>query len=196
MVNNGILTQDQEPGTKLNCMLLCSTDCCHIDSFYWTFLETNGLSQEWIHWLLQWVVGHLSDEALGQVWFQLLIIASSPYNKGLLRWLSGKKKKKKKNPPANAGDARHTGSIPGSGRSLGEGNNNPLQYLARKSHGHRSLVGLQSMGSQRVGNDYSYTAIPLTWVFLRFSFMGTRDQNKSKGERTHQSLHVTWRPWP
>ena len=30
-----------------------------------------------------------------------------------------------KNLPANAGD---TGSIPWSGRSLGEGNNNPLQY--------------------------------------------------------------------
>ena len=33
-----------------------------------------------------------------------------------------------KNPPANAGDIRDTGSIPGSGRSLGEGNGNPLQY--------------------------------------------------------------------
>ena len=30
-----------------------------------------------------------------------------------------------KNPPANAGDL---GSIPGSGRSPGEGNGNPLQY--------------------------------------------------------------------
>ena len=30
-----------------------------------------------------------------------------------------------KNPPANAGD---TGSIPGSGRSPGEGNGSPLQY--------------------------------------------------------------------
>ena len=30
-----------------------------------------------------------------------------------------------KNPPANAGDLR---SIPGSGRSPGEGNGNPLQY--------------------------------------------------------------------
>ena len=30
-----------------------------------------------------------------------------------------------KNPPANAGG---TGSIPGSGRSSGEGNGNPLQY--------------------------------------------------------------------
>jgi len=30
-----------------------------------------------------------------------------------------------KNPPTNAGD---TGSIPGLGRSPGEGNGNPLQY--------------------------------------------------------------------
>ena len=33
-----------------------------------------------------------------------------------------------KNPPASAGDARNTGLIPGSGRSLGEGNSNPLEY--------------------------------------------------------------------
>ena len=32
-----------------------------------------------------------------------------------------------KSPPANAGDARGVGSIPGSGRSPGEGNGNPLQ---------------------------------------------------------------------
>ena len=33
-----------------------------------------------------------------------------------------------KNQPANAGDARDTGSIPGSGRSPGEGNGHLLQY--------------------------------------------------------------------
>ena len=33
-----------------------------------------------------------------------------------------------KNPPANAEDARDASSIPGSERSLGEGNGNPLQY--------------------------------------------------------------------
>ena len=33
-----------------------------------------------------------------------------------------------KNSSANAADARDTGSIPGSGRSPGEGNANPLQY--------------------------------------------------------------------
>ena len=32
-----------------------------------------------------------------------------------------------KNPAANAGDIRDAGSIPGSGRSLGEGNGNPIQ---------------------------------------------------------------------
>ena len=34
-----------------------------------------------------------------------------------------------KNLLANAGNIRDRGSIPGSGRSLGEGNGNPLQYF-------------------------------------------------------------------
>ena len=38
-----------------------------------------------------------------------------------------------KNPPANAGDTRNTGSIPGSGRSPGEGNGNPLQCSCLKN---------------------------------------------------------------
>ena len=33
-----------------------------------------------------------------------------------------------KNMPENAGDVKDTDSIPGSGRSPGEGNGNPLQY--------------------------------------------------------------------
>ena len=33
-----------------------------------------------------------------------------------------------KNPPANAGDTRDVGSIPGSGRPPGGGHDNPLQY--------------------------------------------------------------------
>ena len=33
-----------------------------------------------------------------------------------------------KNPPANAGDIRDAGSIPGSGRSPGGGHGKPLQY--------------------------------------------------------------------
>ena len=38
-----------------------------------------------------------------------------------------------KNPPANAGDARDLGSIPGSGRSPGERNGYPLQYSCREN---------------------------------------------------------------
>ena len=35
-----------------------------------------------------------------------------------------------KNPPANAGDARNIGSVPGLGRTLGEGNSTHSSILA------------------------------------------------------------------
>ena len=42
----------------------------------------------------------------------------------------------------NAGDAGDAGSIPGSGRSLGGGQGNPLQYSCLENpHGQRSLAG-------------------------------------------------------
>ena len=47
---------------------------------------------------------------------------------GLPRWLSGKKKS-----TCKAGDERDTGSIPGSGKSLGEGNDNLLQHSCLES---------------------------------------------------------------
>ena len=47
-----------------------------------------------------------------------------------------------KNSPVNAGDAGDLGSIPGSGKSPGEGNGNPLQYSSLENpHGQKSLVG-------------------------------------------------------
>ena len=46
-----------------------------------------------------------------------------------------------KNSPANAGDARDMGSIPGSGRSLGGGNGNPLQYSCLENPIERSVMG-------------------------------------------------------
>ena len=46
------------------------------------------------------------------------------------------------NLPANAGDIRDMGLIPGSGRSPGGGHGNPLQYSCLESpHGQRSLAG-------------------------------------------------------
>ena len=54
-----------------------------------------------------------------------------------------------KNPPASAGEERDTGSIPGLGRSPGEGNGNLLQlFLPGKFHGHRSLAGYSPWGSK------------------------------------------------
>ena len=50
----------------------------------------------------------------------------------------------------NAGDL---GSIPGSGRSPGNGNGNPLQYPCLDNPWTEEPGGLQSMGSQRVGHD-------------------------------------------
>jgi len=38
-----------------------------------------------------------------------------------------------KNPPANAGDMRNAGSIPGLEKSLGGGHGNPLQYSSLKN---------------------------------------------------------------
>ena len=38
-----------------------------------------------------------------------------------------------KNATANAGDVRDVGSVPGSGRSPGEGHDNPLQYSCLKN---------------------------------------------------------------
>ena len=58
-----------------------------------------------------------------------------------------------KNPPANTGDIRDTGMIPGSGRSPGEGNGNPLQYACLDNLIDSGDWQLQSMGSQRVRHD-------------------------------------------
>ena len=58
-----------------------------------------------------------------------------------------------KNPPANAGDLRDTGWIPGWERSPGVGNGNTLQYSSWKIPWTEEPGGLQSTRSQRVGHD-------------------------------------------
>ena len=47
----------------------------------------------------------------------------------------------------NAGDP---GLIPGVGRSIGEGNGNPLHFLPGESHGRRSLVGYSPWGHEEL----------------------------------------------
>ena len=58
-----------------------------------------------------------------------------------------------KNPPANAGEIRDPGSIPGSGRSLEEGMVTHSIILAWRVPWTEEPGGLQSIGSKRVGHD-------------------------------------------
>ena len=80
------------------------------------------------------------------------------------------------NSPANAGDMRDVGLIPGLGRSPGGGNGNPLQFSCLENPMDR---GAQCLGSQRVGHDQSNVARKhtgsLCWghahVFTSFLFL-------------------------
>ena len=55
-----------------------------------------------------------------------------------------------KNLPANAGDVRDAGSIPGSGRSCGREHGKPLQYSCPENPMSEEPGRLQSIGSKRV----------------------------------------------
>ena len=61
-----------------------------------------------------------------------------------------------KNPPANTGDVRDTGLVPGLGRSPGGGHGHPLQYSCLENPMDRGAW--QALRSQRVRHDSS--AIP------------------------------------
>ena len=59
-----------------------------------------------------------------------------------------------KNLPVNAEDLRDLGSIPGLGRSPGEGHGNPLQYSCRENSMDRGAWQATGSpgGSQRIGH--------------------------------------------
>ena len=58
-----------------------------------------------------------------------------------------------KNPAANARDTRDLGSVPGSGRSPGKGNGNPLQYSCLENAMDREAWRATVMGPQKVRYD-------------------------------------------
>ena len=58
-----------------------------------------------------------------------------------------------KNLPANTGDARDVGSIPGLEKSPGGGNSNPLQYSCLENPQWTGDWQLQFMVSERVRHD-------------------------------------------
>ena len=55
-----------------------------------------------------------------------------------------------KNPPANAGDIRDVGSIPGSGRSPEEGMANIPVFLPGEPYGQSILAGYSSQGGKEL----------------------------------------------
>ena len=57
------------------------------------------------------------------------------------------------NPPANSGDVRDMGSIPGSGRSPGGGHDTYSCIFVWRIPWTEEPGGLQSIGSQRVRHD-------------------------------------------
>ena len=65
-----------------------------------------------------------------------------------------------KNPPANAGDTRDVGSIPGSGRSPGVGNGNPLQYSCLENPVHRGAWQAMVQGVTKSWTWLSTHALP------------------------------------
>ena len=79
---------------------------------------------------------------------------------GLLRWLSGKES-------TSTGDID---SIPGLGRSPGEGNGNPLQHSCLGNPMDRETWQLQSIGSQRTGHSWAHTQDILNWLLYFTNF--------------------------
>ena len=57
--------------------------------------------------------------------------------------------------PANEEEVKDTGSIPASGRSPGEGNDNPLQYSCLENPMDRGSLAIHSSWNRRVGHDGS-----------------------------------------
>ena len=81
----------------------------------------------------------------------------------------------------NAGDL---GSIPGSGRSPGEGNGNPLPvFLPGGSHGQRSLVGYSPQGRKESDTTerlhlHLHLHLPSTWIKQGIYFLSSLSRKK------------------
>ena len=70
-----------------------------------------------------------------------------------------------KNPPANAGDIRDVGSVPGLGRSPGEGHGNSLQYSC--------LENAMSSGAWRAIQSIGYKeSVTKSWTQLKLLSTG------------------------
>ena len=105
----------------------------------------------------------------------ICILPEISWKWGLLWWLRCKE---------SACHAENLGSIPGFGRSPGEGHGNPLQYSCLVNRMDRGLGRLPSIGSQRVGrywatNTHTYTSWKWGCVSPSESYQVTYNANTS-----------------
>ena len=95
------------------------------------------------------------------------------------------------------------GSIPGSGRSPGEGNGNPLQYpCLENAHGQRSLAGYSSYGRRESDmteeNFYSHTEETIiekdtcTSMFIGGLFIIARVWKQPRCPSTDEWITILW----
>ena len=111
--------------------------------------KVSGMEKSGLVTLVQYLDS--SDEGKGCVQFSVLVVELSLWNPNHghycdLFWAS-QVALMVKNPPANAGDTRDVGSIPGSRRSPGGGHGNPLQWrMPGECHGQRSLEAYSPQG--------------------------------------------------
>ena len=95
---------------------------------------------------------------------------------------------------ASAYNAGYLGSVPGSGRSPGEGNGNPLQYSCLEN----PMDQEEAMGSQRVRHDWA-TSLLLSFTFvcqLYFKKKGREEGRVEVVERKECLMReVYWERW-
>ena len=90
---------------------------------------------------------------------------------GLPRWHSGK------GSACQCWSTGELGSIPGSGRSPGEGNGNPLQYPCLEIPRREEPGRLQPMRSQRVGHDCATEHTHITYFQISSIVTGEGNSN-------------------
>ena len=71
-----------------------------------------------------------------------------------------------KNPPANAGDTGDSGSVPGLGRSPGEGSDNPLQYSCLGNPMHRGAWKAVVHGGTNLAANLAIPVQPISGTTL------------------------------
>ena len=89
-----------------------------------------------------------------------------------------------KNPPAHAGDVRDVGSIPGSGRSPGEGHGNPLQYSC--------LTNPMDRGTQATVHRVTKSGTRLKQLSMHVPRIGNLEFAFSR--KSHWDFHVFGNP--